>query len=128
MADTKLVSAPYLIINNKQIAYEPNSLVIKRGIGDRQTHALATGGGNSVVRWSEDVTTKKGMVKFGIRLTAEYIDLLKGWQNNENSNAINSFDGSTSLRLSNAVVITDPELNFGADTTTEVSFEGSRVI
>lgn len=124
MADTRLLSNAKLVINNKAIQYEPNSLVIRAGRANRMVHAVTTGGGNVQVVSGEDISTKKGYCKFTIRPTAEMIKELKGWQNNGDANAIDVIQDDYSASIQYASVITDPDLSLGADTTVDVEFEG----
>lgn len=128
MADMIILSNAKLVINNEAVQYEPNSLVIRTGRGNKMTYAVSSGGGNVQTLYAEDASTRKGYCKFSIRPTAEMLKKLKGWQNNANANAIDVFQDNFSASIQYAAVITDPDLSFGADTTIDVELEGAPAI
>lgn len=124
MADNQIISKPYLVINNEAVEYVGNSLAIKNGEGERFIHVVSSGGNNVKPLYTEDVTAKRGMVKFSVRLTNEMMEKIKTWQQNESANAISVFSGDYSASMKFATMITDPELPFGADVTADIEFEG----
>ena len=115
------------MINNESAAYEPNTLMITLGKGERTMSPQVNGVDNVTIIFAEDVSTKKSKVSFELRSTVENIALLQAWQNNRADNYIQIIDGENSYICQGAAVTNDPEIETGSDAKISIEFEGEPV-
>lgn len=122
---TQSLSTPTLEINDQPVAYVPNTIVFKPGLGDRTVKPQCAGGNSIEIVISENAETKASMVKFQLKDTAENIDLSKGWTNNINGNTIRIYQGEASYSFRHMVVTTEPENKTGTDGSIDLEFMGT---
>lgn len=77
-----------LIINNKPVAYVPNSLSYDTGEPESNSRAASTGGRNTESRYSENMETAIGEVMFDLYPDAITEDFIKEWKGNGAENQI----------------------------------------
>lgn len=120
-----------LVINNDLVAYEGNTIKLKRGTGEKKVRSAVIGGNQTVPVNSSDLTTRKGMIVFSLPTTVESAALVAQWTSNDGRNAVQLIDaeGSTySESLTAATVINEPEFNYNDDGSVEIEFEGAQII
>jgi len=77
-----------ILVNDSQIAYDADSLSWKDGLGEYQMRSAVVGGGQTERIFSEDLSTKMGMVKFTMPSTPENESLKRAWKTNKDQNVI----------------------------------------
>lgn len=120
----KTLANPTVEVNNGVIAIIPNSLSYKRGKGDVNMRAQSAGGDSVDVVKTVNAETKKSMVKFSLINTKTNIELYEGWQDAVDGVTVRFSDGALTKSFQGMSVITDPEVNLGAEGNIEVTFEG----
>lgn len=121
------LSNPTAEVNNDAIGIVPNSLTYKKGKGDKNVRPQSAGGNSVSMVITENAETKKGMVKFSLYNTKNNQDLLDAWQDN-NANTIRLSQDDFVVSFRGMVVITDPDVQTGADGNLEVVFEGQPAV
>lgn len=122
------IYAPTLVINNVPVAYEPDSLMLKLGKGERNQSPQVAGTDSVVLVYAENSATKKAKVSFEFRTTKENIDNVTDWQKRKNGNVIQIVDKEASYVVEQAALINDPELKTGSDGKVSLEFEGMPVV
>lgn len=120
---TQAIYGPTLIINNVPIDYEPNSLTFDEGKGERKQSPQVSGTDSVTMVYSEDISTKKGMVKFEVRTTADKLEQKREWELLKDANVITIVQNGTSRSFEQAAVINPIEVQTGVDAMMEVVFE-----
>lgn len=124
MAVERTLSNPAVEIGNQAIGIVPNSLSYKTGAGDIVIRAQSSGGNGIEIIKTENAETKKSMVKFALYNTKTNTDLIRDWQDSVSGEGISLSEGSFSMAFRSMFVMTDPEVNLGAEGNIEVLFEG----
>ncbi len=120
---TQAIYAPTLVINNVPIAYEPNSLEFDEGKGERKQSPQTAGTNSVTMVYSEDVSTKKGMIKFELRSTPENLELKAGWEDAKDENAVTITQDAVSRSFLQAAVINSITIGTGVDAMMEINME-----
>lgn len=118
-------------INNEQIAYTADTLSFSLGKGEAQQRAATAGGGQVELIYSQDLSTKIGMVKVSMPSTEANIALVKQWKSNRNQNVIElAGDSSTQFTatFSQMALVNDPEFNLSTDGNIELDFQGNPAV
>ena len=128
MSQNALVT-PTIMINGEAVSIVPNSLTIRKGIGTRKVDVQTTGGQQTEVVVQNDVSTKKGYIKFEIWNTEKNMDLVDSVWNILPIPSLIMFlnQGGQSGSMSSAILINEPEYNLGADGKTTIEFEGAPI-
>lgn len=114
-----------ILVNNKQIAYTPDSLSWKDGFGEYSIRNAVVGGGGSEQIFSKDLSSKNGMVKFSMPSTEENETNKRSWKANDNNNVVELIgpSGSTFAKIfTSAAIIDDPETSAATDGNIEIEF------
>ena len=119
----RTLSNPTVEIDNDVVGIIPNSLSYKIGRGDINMRPQATGNNVENIR-TENAETKKGMVKLSLYNTKTNTDLYEKWQDQIDGVSIRFHDGGFTKSFNRMSIITDPEVNLGADGNIELEFEG----
>lgn len=117
-----------ILVNDEQIAYEADSLSWKDGLGEFNVRNAVVGGGQTEQIFSQNLTSKKGMVKFTMPTTIENEKLKRKWKVNRNNNVVELVGPSgTDFNkiFTQAVIINDPESNAATDGNIEIEFESN---
>ena len=118
-----------ILVNNDIIAYEGNTLSYADGFGEYSVRNAVIGGGQTEQVFSEDLTTKFGMVKFSLPSTEDSAKLIREWKNNKNNNVIelqSSTGGAQFTRIfTQGSSQGDPEVNLSTDGSVEVEFRSN---
>ena len=117
------ISDPEIVVNDITVFVVPNSVSYKSGKGEKSVKVQSAGNGNTVPVPSQNVETKKGMIKFSVFSTVQAIALKEQWQNSVGGNVIEL--GSVNKTMNRGTMINDPEINLTDDGTVELEFEGS---
>lgn len=121
------LSNPTVEVNNDAIAVIPNSIVYKKGKGEKNVRSQSAGGNSIEIIVTENAETKKGMFKCSLTNTKTNQDLLDSWQDND-ANTIRLSQGDFVISFRGMVVTSDPEISTGADGNLEVEFEGQPAV
>lgn len=117
-----------ILVNNDQISYSADSLSWKDGFGDAEVVNEIVGGGQTDPVYSEDLTSKVGMVKFSMATTAANDALKRAWKANKNNNVVEllgSADENFQKIFTQAAILEDPEANAATDGKIEIEFKGN---
>lgn len=117
-----------ILVNNVQIAYTPDTLSWKDGFGDYNVRNATTGGGGTESVFSEDLSTKNGMVKFTMPTTVENEENKRAWKANKNQNVVELIgpSGTNFTKIfTEAAIIGDPESNASTDGNIEIEFQSN---
>lgn len=126
---TKLYD-PAILVNNKSVLVNPNTIKTDDGLGETKVDVGTRGAGNLEIVTSQDVSTLKGMVEFEMPLTIENVNVVKGWQRNLGANFIEltaSADGKTLTEYCPKASVTKAvKKEFGADGKLAIEFTGAQ--
>lgn len=120
---TEAIFGPTLVVNNIPVAYEPNTLNFDEGKGERKQSPQVSGTDSVTMVYSQDISTKRGMVTFELRTTAEALELKNGWETNRDQNAITITQDGLSRSFLQAAVTDVIEITTGVDAMMTVKFE-----
>ncbi len=126
MAD-KTLSNPSLVVNNDTIAYKPNSISYKKGLGEKDVKAQTAGGKSVSVVVVVNAETMISECKFKLENTATNINYVETWANSL-ANGIELSEGEITVSFTDMVLVTDPEFSLGADGELELEFKGAPVL
>lgn len=121
------LSNPTVEVNNDAIAVIPNSIVYKKGKGEKNVRSQSAGGNSIEIIVTENAETKIGMFKCSLTNTKTNQDLLDSWQDSD-ANTIRLSQGDFVISFRQMVVTSDPEVSTGADGSLEVTFEGQPAV
>lgn len=119
---------PNLVVNNEPVAYKPNSMSYNDGFAEVNVRTKTTGGGNVQTIATQDVETKRGMIKFTILSEAESVERIKEWMENLQNNVIEISQDGFTRTFTSAIVINRPDVATGMDGEIEVEFESEPAI
>lgn len=114
-----------ILVNNDIIAYEANTLSYNDGIGEYSVRNAVVGGEETEQIFSEDLSTKFGMVKFSMPSTLDSAKLVREWKFNKNNNVIelqSSTGGNFAKIFTQSSILGNPEFNLSTDGSVEVEF------
>lgn len=114
-----------ILVNNEQIAYTADSLSWKDGFGEYSVRNAVVGGGQTEQVFSQDLSTKTGMVKFSMPTTVENEALKRVWKAGLNNNVVELIgpNGTNFSKVfASATLINDPESNAATDGNIEIEF------
>jgi hypothetical protein len=119
------LSNPTVSVDDEVVAIEANSLSFNEGAGEMNVRTQSAGGGAIETVVTEDVSTKRAMVKFGLLATSRNLDLVTQWQERSRSLRgvvirVSDLDFTRSFRGSR--IINDPERSIGPEGRVEVEF------
>lgn len=117
-----------ILVNNDIVAYEANTLSFNDGIGEYNVRNAVVGGEQTEQVFSEDLSTKFGMVKFTMPSTIDSAKLVRQWKFNKNNNVVelqSSTGGNFTRIFTQASILGNPELNLSTDGTVEVEFNSN---
>ena len=118
-----------IVVNNVQISYTADSLSWKDGFGEYNVRNAVVGGGETEPITSQNLESKKGMVKWSMPSTIAHEELKRAWKTNFDRNVIEIFaaDGQAFTKVfERATMINDPETSAATDGNIEVEFETAR--
>jgi hypothetical protein len=127
------ISDASIVANNIAVAIVPNSCSYTEGFCEYIYRSQSAGGGSIQGVFSENLENRLPMLKFSLYNTAENIATLRQWKVNRNSNAftvtgrVPGFANFT-RSFKNGAVITDYEVNLGADTQIDVEIKAESII
>lgn len=114
-----------IIINNLPVAYTANSLSWKDGLGESSVRNAVIGGQKTEQVFSQDLSTKFGMVKFSMPSTIENEGKKRTWKLNKNNNVVQLIGppGSGFAKVfTQASILGDPETSAATDGNIEIEF------
>lgn len=115
-----------ILVNNDIVAYEANTLSYADGFGEYVVRNAVVGGGQTEQVFSEDLSTKFGMVKFSLPSTEDSAKLIREWKENKNNNVIELMGGTAFSRaFTQGSIQGDPEVNLSTDGSVEVEFRSN---
>ena len=117
-----------ILVNNQQVAYETDSLSWSDGFGEYAVRNAVVGGGQTEQIFSQDLSTKFGMVKFSLPSTDENEAFKRAWKSNLNNNVVELVGppGSRFTKIfTQASIQSDPETNAATDGSIEIEFRSN---
>lgn len=115
--------APTVCVNGTVVAVKPNSFSYTEGFGERKVRVASSGGGSTTQITSEDIETQTSMCKFMLYATSDNVELIRGWQDKRNANAIEVTDKDEFKRnFKKAIITNDPNIALGVDGEVEIEF------
>ncbi len=118
-----------IFVNNVQVSYTADSLSWKDGFGEYNVRNAVVGGGETEPITSQNLESKKGMVKFSMPTTIIHERLKREWKQNFDQNVIEivAADGQSFTKFfERATMTNDPESSGATDGNIEVEFETAR--
>lgn len=115
---------PTVELNDVALEIIPDSFAQKKGYGDKTVRIQTAGGGALGFVVTDNVATKKGMVKFSLSNNEENREIIRLAYNNPEGNTIRAYEGEIPDNYVSMFIVNEPEWGSGADTTTEIIFEG----
>lgn len=128
MVSTRALSNPQIVINNQVVQYVPNSVSFKEGKGEYKLRPHTSGGQQVSNVLTQDLSTRKSMLKLKFLPTTENIEYASQWKGNLNRNSILITEEDFTRTINNAAITNDYEVAIGADAEFELSFEGDTAI
>lgn len=127
------LSNPTVMVNNQQVAIEPNSFKYTEGLGEQKIKAAASGGNEIEQVFSEDVSTNFSMVQFEMSSTPENVELQRAWKIKKNTNFIEVFsrvpgEADFTRSFSQAALLNDVEVNLGSEATISLEFKSNQAV
>lgn len=124
---------PSIVVNNEPVAVVPNSVKYTEGSGEQTMRAASTGGGGIQQVFSNNLETNFSKIMFSVYNDVDTIEDLRVWKKNSNQNVVvltgRTPDGKTLRRTFNqASLLTDYEVNLGADTTIDLEFNSNAAV
>lgn len=122
------LATPTLEINDRTVAYKPNSLTIKGGQGDLNVRFQTSGGGLGEEVVTEDAESKISMVKVTLLSEKDNLDFINEFIRQSRTLAgvtIRISDEGFSRSFRNMRLISDPEVGFGSEGEVELEFSGT---
>lgn len=117
------LSTAQILVNNAAIAYIPNSLKIKDGLGDTKVRPEVVGKGQVQNVVTEDAETKKGSVKFSIASTIENAENVREWKSLFDANVLEVVTEGYQRTFTAATLVNDPEISIAADGVIDLEWE-----
>lgn len=122
---------PTVTVNNEAWKVVPNSVKFTEGLGEQNMRAASSGGANTEQVYSQNVENNFSKVTAQFFPDPEQIDKIRAVKVNNNNNLIvltgNVTDKGVvkSLKRSftNAAILTDYDVELGADTVIEIEFQ-----
>ncbi len=117
-----------ILVNNVIVAYEANTLSYDDGIGEYSVRNAVVGGEQTEQVFSEDLSTRFGMVKFSMPSTIDSAKLVRQWKFNKNNNVVelqSSTGGNFTRIFTQASILGNPEVNLSTDGSVEVEFNSN---
>jgi hypothetical protein len=114
-----------ILVNNVIVGYTADSLTWKDGFGEYAVRNAVVGGGQTEQIFSEDLSSKFGMVKFSMPTTEENEKNKRAWKVNKNNNVVELVGppGTTFTKIfTQASIQDDPESNAATDGNIEIEF------
>lgn len=122
---TTQITALTLMINNEVVGYVAGTLSFKDGAGTSVVTNAVVGAEATEQIFSEDLSSKFGMVKFEMPTTEENEIAKRKWKANRNNNVIELIGprGTNFARVfTQAASLEDPETNIATDGTIAMEF------
>ncbi len=119
-----------LVVNSDNVGYMPNTLKFSEGLGEQTVRAVSDGGGSVSQVFANNLESAFARVSFELPVTAETIALVRGWKLNGNSNVVQILastpEGRMTRTFNRAALITDYDVEIGADTNISVEFQTAK--
>lgn len=124
--ETKVLSAPKVIVDGVVLAIVPNSCMVRLP-GDAKVRAMSAGGGS--VQSVRGINTESllGHVKFELPATAQNVDRVRLWKQkmvNGDVMTVNVVEQGQQFAHTNMALTKDTELAMKADGNIPCEFEG----
>ena len=120
-----------VLINNEQLAYTADSLSFSLGKGEASVRSATAGGGQVDVIYSQDLSTRVGMVKLSLPSTESNIAFVKTVKSNRNANVVELIGPTGSkftATFSGMALINEPEFNLSSDGNIELDIQGNPAV
>lgn len=123
-----VLATPQISVNNITVEIVPNSAVYKLGFGTDSVKTQSAGGGVVFPAYSQNVEEALSEVKFDMYTTDDNLDFIIVWKNLNPTNTItvNYIDSDRSFSFNNMALLSDPDINSGADGKLSFDFKGSK--
>lgn len=124
------ISTPSIVVNNVPVGILPNSFKYTEGLGEQTMRTQSAGGGSVDIVYSTNAESLMSKVTFSMLNTAQNINLIKGWKTNTNKNAISVADQLSGFtrNFSNMALVSNYEVELGADGTIALEFMGDAAV
>ena len=124
----KLLSNPFIEVNNVKIPIYGNTFVYDNGLPDIVVMSISSGGGTVETVHAVDSTTSIGMCKFKLPTTKDTDDFLSEWKSGVGTNVIKWYEDDLQKVMTGASYAEgrDVEMN-ASDGGIEVIFKGDPV-
>jgi hypothetical protein len=124
----KLLSNPFIEVNEVKIAIYGNTFVYDLGLPDINVQSVSAGGGAVESIHGVDSTTSIGMCKFKMPSTKETSDFLSTWKTGVGTNTIVWYEGDLKLTLAGASFSDGREMEMNSsEGGIEVTFKGDPI-
>lgn len=123
---TRVLSTPAVYVSGVLIKIVPNSAKMKIP-GEVNVRAMSAGGGVVEVVGGVNAEKLLGEVMFDVAVTAENIDLVKGWKNDANNGltqTIRLVEQTASYEYDTMFLTNEPESDFKSDGSMKLEFKG----
>ena len=118
----KTISTPSIIVNDVLYPIVPNTFKFTEGFGEYKMRGSSVGSGQTEVVFSENAEEKMSKISFEMYPTAENIKTIREWKAAQNDNLIQAVSDELDRSFKNAALVSDYEVNTGADTTIALEF------
>jgi len=125
MAIIRKIYNPTLIIDNLVVAYVPNSLSFSEGLGEQKLRVQTGGGGTIQNVLADDITKRQAKVKFKIEPTANNLAFVRAIKANLDGHVITLSDTDFTRTITGAILVSDYNIELGADSEVELEFMGN---
>lgn len=124
----KLISNPFVEVNDVKIATYGNSITYDNGLPDINVTSISAGGGTVKTIHGVDIPSAVGMVKFKIPSTKANDELTIAWKANVGTNVIKFYDGDFQKTLRGASSSDGREFELDAsEGGIEITFKGDPI-
>ena len=121
-----------LEVNDDNMGYEPNTLIVDDGISATTVRAASTGGGSVELIFGQDVADSISEVEFELPTTERNIELVRAMQQNVGGNTValssNRTGSSFSSTITQATVTNKPKYELTIDGTIKVEMKGNPAV
>lgn len=121
-----------VLVNDEVVVIESNTLAFLEGQGEQTLRAGSVGGGETEPIYANDLSTKFGCIKWQMPTTPENVALALDWKTGQNTNTVqiagSTPEGDVTRTMTQAALLTDYEVNIGAEGTIDIEFKGNTLI
>lgn len=122
------ISNPTITVDDEVIAIEANTFVFNEGAGTMNGRTQSAGGGAIETVFTEDVTTKRSVIRFGLLATPQNFEKVTRWQERSRGRTglvIRASEGNFTRAWRDARVINDPDRSTGPDGKVEIEWNAA---